>query len=642
MAKTATKAPPKPQQNLWRQKYGLEFEPVLDVNGVPRHPKPDVLIELYILRNYERIVEKMRNHRLLPWREHFKAFVSCIWGDPEGSFFFEWNPNADRILENFHKHRLLAVAGHASSGKTEGLACIAVAYWLIFPFETKILLTSLTAKSAKGKIWGSVVECWQRACQFFDGLAPLPGKLIASQNIIRYCDQGVFTDKAGLELVVGEASRAAESAEKIQGYKRGKVILMADELATLAPAILETALSNLKANEEFRMIGSFNPDSYFDPGGRFSKPKDGWHTINEHSSEWETLIEPIGLTGYCIRFDGETSPNVLAAKKLWRGLMSLEYLTELKNAYGPKTKSYWKMVRGYWSPTGSVDAIYSEAEIFNHRADASVTTWMEVPVMVAGLDPSYAHGGDRAALAIGKTGLAKSPDTGQVQRVFELTKVYCLDDDVTDKTRSKSEIIVSLLKQKLIEHKVHISNLAVDATGGGDPFSALIARECGSGFLQVQFGGSPSNKPVSKADKRPAKERFINMVSELWMVGIELIRTGQFKGLLPDVIAEMTARTFDDKAGRSGNLTAVEPKKKMKLRTQKSPDLSDGVFLALHVARMRHGLSSVETSHKPVGSKVSYGDPRLNAVMNPSWGQKKVLTLADDAAPVFAGGGWGE
>ena len=176
------------------------------------------------------------------------------------------------------------------------------------------------------------------------------------------------------------------------------------------------------------------------------------------------------------------------------------------------------------------------------------------------------------------------------QKVFELIKIYSLDEDVTDTSIDKSEWVVKLTKEKLKEHGVDVRNLAVDGTGGGDPFMALLARDIGLGALNVKFSEKASDKPVSKNDTRKGFERFKNMATELWMVGKELIRTGQLKGLVADVMSEMVARSYTEAAGK----IAIEPKYDMKLRTKKSPDFADALFLAIFLTRMRHGLTSNE------------------------------------------------
>ena len=189
--------------------------------------------------------------------------------------------------------------------------------------------------------------------------------------------------------------------------------------------------------------------------------------------------------------------------------------------------------------------------------------------------------------------------------------------------------MVKLTKKHLDEHGVDVRDLAFDGTGGGEPFGALIARDLGNGALNVGFGGKASDRPVSKSDPRPGNKRFRNMVSELWYVGREFIRSGQLKGLQPDIVTEMVARTYEEVSG----VVKVESKDDMKLRTKKSPDIADSCFLCLHMARMKHGLSSTETSAKRVVAAKSNGlFPAID--LNARAPRETVTVLGDD-------GGWG-
>jgi hypothetical protein len=446
----------------------------------------------------------------------------------------------------------------------------------------------------------------------------MPGKIVDSQNRIRFEMDGVKSELTGIVLLAAESSSEKESADKLQGTKSKKMIVIGDEFATLKHSLLHTVLTNLQSNPECKLAGAFNPSSFYDPSGTISRPKDGWNTVTENDDEWETFMPDYGIRGYCIRFDGEKSPNVVLGYEKWKGLLTLDKIL-LHGPIGTKTKDYYGQIRGFWSPTGDLESIYCEADIIKYRADSKCTTWLDIPTMVAGLDPAFAHGGDRAVLAIGRVGRAQSVDTGQVQKVFELVKFYVLDDDVTNKAISKSEWVVQLTKKYLALHKVDVRNLCLDGTGGGDPFSALIARDIGIGAQNVMFSGKPSDMKVSRNDARKGVDRFKNMASELWYVGKELIRAGQIRGLVPDVVAEMTARTYSEQGGK----VEIESKSDMKKRTKRSPDLSDSTFLALFSAR-RLGLSSTESaakvvrSNRPDGWRLDFLTQKTQSVSRPT------------------------
>lgn len=626
-------------------RYGIKIPPLVDSQGRAVAEQPDWLIEKTICQNYNDLVKKFP--KLLPRSEHFKKFCDYVWGADNERFPFEWNDNACLILERYHQHKWLAVAGHKSSGKTEAMALIGIAEFLIDPKNTKVIVTSTTGKSASGKIWGSCENCWNAAVEFFEkwdekfkqrGINThifAPGDLVRSEKIIRMKDGKFFDPKKGIELIAPEQGKDKEAAKNIQGYKSAKLILMADELATIPLGILKTACENFTGNADFKMVGGFNPDSYYDAGGVMSKPVDGWSSITENSEEWETCIEPYGIRGWCIRFDGERSPNVLAGKVLWKGIYSLEQLIEDKKNMGEKTKGYWQMIRGYWSPVGSLEAIYSEADVVSSGADAPVKTWLEPPTLIAGLDPSFTHGGDKAVLVIAKCGLIRDALTMKNHKVFERLETLVLDNDITDKSIDKNEWIVMLVKQKLHQYGITPLNLAVDTTGGGAAFASLLRRDIGAGFMDIVFNSSPTDERYSAADKRTGKERFTNLMAEIWFVGKELIRCGQIKNLDPDTVSEMCARTYEeDKSGK----VIVEPKAKMKLRTKKSPDRSDAMFCALHLARIRHSLRSTERAATPQR-------PKPRQPLDDGWHAKPRIANLYDLVDSFGGSqgsGWGD
>lgn len=606
-------------------KYGLSWNPVKDLNG-KLVPIPNWAIERNMLVRYEQFQKENPTLVMLPWAEHFCRLVRCIFGDPKGIYYFEWNPNAIRVMKHLKSKKILSLAGHKSSGKTDIISMIGVMMFWLDPENTKVIVTSTTVSAAQQKVWGKIKLIWQHLCKFFGGEENLPGKLMDSKNTIRYEDKGVKHDLRGLTLVAGDKGSAKESADKIQGTKAPVFVVVGDEFDTLEHSLVNTIFGNLSANAELYLLAAFNPTSYYSPGGVISKPVNGWHTVDENSTEWETEIEPFGIRGYCLRYDGEKSPNVLVGYEKYRGLLTLENINQF-GGLGSKTPIYYSQIRGWWSATGNVDSIYSEVEIIKWRADGKVKTWIDTPKMVAGLDPAFTHGGDRAVLTIGKVGLAQMDDT-TVQKVFEIVKFYILDLDMTNTATSKSEWVVKLTKKHLDEHGVDVRDLAFDGTGGGEPFGALIARDLGNGALNVNFSSKASDKPVSKSDPRPGNKRFRNMVSELWYVGKEFIRSGQLKGLQPDIVTEMVARTYEEVAG----MVKVESKDDMKLRTKKSPDIADSAFLCLHMARMKHGLSSTETSAKRVVISKNRLFPTID--LNARAPREAVTVLGE-------GGGWG-
>lgn len=633
MAKSAIKAPQKPweREPHWQWKYGLWWEPIRDTAGKPFAPRPAYMIESecymacmgwhskgikpteespgeWISVPGLRLVDENGEERVLDQRihtgaeYHFMKMVDFFFSDPHGIFYFQWNPFAIQMLKDKVRYRRYAVAGPASSGKTEfGVVWVLMNY-LCDPFNTKVLVSSTTKSSAAGKVWGSIEEAWQQVQKVLGGPSNMPGKLLSSQYKIVYSVNGVRSTKSGIELVAGAESAENESSDTVQGYKRGRIFALIDEFATTSKGLWETIKGNLFANPVMDFYGAFNPDSFYDVAGQFCKPRDprGWEAVDVDSELWE------GMEGWVRHLDGEKSPNVLAGHEKWRGILTWEKLQSKVSEFGGRmTKKFWQFVRGWWSPAGTLESIFTESEIIKYQADHEVLDWDMPPEMVAGFDPSYTHGGDLAILMIGKCGLVTEPITRRKKKVLQLTECHILAENVKD-TDPRLEQMVTQCIQICKSKGVKPRHLAVDATGAGVNLCPRIAEQWSNEFMRVVFNGKATDLPLSASEPQKASEKMANLVSEMWMAGKALIRTGQFKffgKFVPDLVSEMCARIIPEKKANSVKIH-IEPKDEMKKRTGgKSPDRADAAFLCLHVCRQRLGLVSTEKPAKTTPQK---------------------------------------
>lgn len=510
---------------------------------------------------------------------HARNVIDALWNYEGSKMRFDWHPWAERMLEHSCKQKYLSVAGCASSGKSDFYAVWAIINFMADPANTIVMVTSTSLKDSKLRIWG-------RVCEYWDAIPGVPpGKKVASMGIIKYVtEEGETLDNAGIHLLAGEKKKESDSIGKIIGFKRRRVILIADELPELSHAILTAALGNLESNPYFQFIGIGNPNSRFDPHGVFSKPRGGWKSISPMDGEWETDY------GYCIRFDGEQSPNILAGETLYPYLLTQAKLDKGKQRLGENSISFWRMFRGYWSPTGSEAAVYSEAEITLYEADEREVFWKEKPARVGFLDTAFTAGGDRAMVKLGNCGL----DTAnKVVLLYDEDEIL-LSEDVTDTETPLNHQIARQYRDLCIREKVAIEDAGLDSTGGGGPFSDILTVEWGTGFYRCYFGGSASDRPASTADPRPGKDAYVNRVSEIWYAGVELVRNKQLKGMSAGFIREATARLYKSVKRGGGEAMQVEPKPEMKARTGMSPDIADAGFGLIDLCRDRHNLISVE------------------------------------------------
>ena len=589
---------------LYRTKYGLKWNPICASNGQPVAQRPDVFIEQEVLRFFDTL-KKHPGNLLLSWEEHFEKFVSMIWDNQHTQYRFTWNPYAKRMLREAVAHRFLGVSGHASSGKSQFGSIWGLANFLISPDNTRVLVTSTSLQESRLRIWGVTEKYWGEAETYFARVAAslnappsMPGKLVTSSGKITGFIDGKVNDLVGIALIAGGKGNDGDASTKI-GFKAtgGKLILVADELPLLTHKLYD-ATSNLLSVDGFSMLATGNFSSAFDPFGAFTEPEDGWSSITEDMYEWKTRIG-----GYCIRFDGEQSPNVLAKKEIYPGLLTEKGLQEIRERNGEKSPAFYRMIKSFPCPTGQEQMIYSEPELIGNFADHTDVPWLKRPTPMAFLDPSFSTGGDAAAATFALLGDAQIAG----KTITILKKVTTMDlmmkVNAQAKDYDRNEQLADLFIEECDTRGVAIEDRGIDATGSGDSFATILATKMGKGFQMVQFGGAASDRAVSLTDPRPGKERFTNKVSELWYVGKEYVLAGQIRGLDPETILQLINRSFKN----IGNRVQVEPKEKMKERTGgRSPDRADSWVGVLEVARRRYKfMSGVRAAARPVKTETT-------------------------------------
>lgn len=612
----------------------------MDGRGKIIAQRPDVMIEREILRKYD-IVSKLPGNEVMPWEEHFRLFVTHVLGRQDWDHKWHWNPYSEKILRHIREEKLLAVSGHASSGKSAFFSMYAICLFWIFPESTKVLVTSTSLKDSRNRVWGEIERMWNESVRYFTSLYAflklppiLPGKLVHSAGKITGIDaQGKTNDLVGIALLAG--GEGSDGASTLIGFKSPNLLLLADELPMLTHQ-LYAATSNLMSNSGFKMVASGNFASCFDPMGVFSEPVDGWASITEDDYEWRTKNG-----GLCIRFDGSRSPNLLAGKVLYPGLLAQTEYDDIVARNPVRSPGYYRMIKSFPCPVGATSALYSEPEFNANLCQHTVNQWLDKPHKLAFLDPAFSKGGDAAAASFGLLGVAQM--NGVNKLVLEKTETIDLMQRVNARHQTKdvNQQLAELYVEECVKRGVAVEDRGVDATGGGDPFASLLATIQGHGGQLVSFSGAASDAVVSAIDKRKGNERFANKVSELWGIGREFVAAGQIRGLDPETMRQLCMRTFMEGTGKAGKRLLVESKVDMKKRTDgRSPDRADSWVGLIEVARRRYkftAASKAATIQKPTGPARPWWEPAP---------QKKSGFRDDDGVNDFGfagkGSGWGE
>jgi len=531
-------------------------------------------------------IQYPRNPTTLTPRDHFINATKQIWPDSGANKTVVWHPWMEDMLDACLEHKYVALAGSASCGKSFFIAIWLITNWMADPYNNLSIATSTTIRDSKKRVWGAVQKLYPGVRRIFGNIVKLVDSPTPAISVYK---DGVKLDNAGVFLIPAEAKKSEETTGKMRGMKATiSTFLGADELTELSPAVVTTALSNLvnvtHPLGKFHMVSAANPNTYYDPFAMVSKPVGGWGSINVDDTRWETEIG-----GVCLHFDALKNPNYLARENTWPIQRWEEVESAVERLSG--RPEFWRDYRAFWCPETLESFVLSGAEIVANQGDKA-PLWGSTPlVRMAGFDPAFVSGGDRAVLRIIDIGLSADG----VKTVAFTASIH-LSEDPGDKTTPRNVQIARKLAAVIRKEGVISANLAVDATGGGTPFCDLLATVLGrNDFLRVQFGGKATTRPVSPLDETPSDQRYANRVTELWFYFSDLLRAGQLRGVDDTLAKELTARKYDTKRD-SGSRVIIESKQLMKSRVGYSPDEADAACIALEAARERGGLSSATGS----------------------------------------------
>lgn len=533
-------------------------------------PDPPILwINLFCFGNYENI----RLPRS-PGKFHlFRAIVEEWFNHPSSSAKFDFQDFSIRMAEAACKFDYLAIAGAASTGKSDFAAAYALVCFMANPQETLILITSTSLKGAGRRVWGAI----QR---YYNARPGLPGKLINSAGTIRYEDPSgkrSGTEQMGITLIAAEPKNSVEASNKLIGAHAKTVILIADELAALSGSVLK-AVDNLANNPRFQMIGMSNPSSRYDNMGQFCEPEAGWESdsIDINTKEWKTKW------GWCVRLDGLDSPNLIEGRTIYPYLMTQERWDAAIMRAGPAgatSSEFMRMNRGYFPDSVSDECVFSQADFVFGKAFGTAVWGIEAPLRLASLDPSFSSGGDLCILTFASYGKDKDG-----VMIVQRDEALPLDHNVKDPL-PRTQQLAQMVVRECRNRGVRATHFIMDSTGGGSSFADTIATEWGTQeFLRVNFSESPSTAPMSPIDPTPANEACADKSSELWYCAVDLLRAGHLRGFDKVLAAELASRRHDANTTRKRK---VESKVIMKARTGSSPDYADSFVLIIDLVRRR-------------------------------------------------------
>ena len=543
---------------MGRIAYGLNFD----------EDPGDLSIELWFYKNQSLVKElggKVKGEAY-----HLKNAIRILYVNTAKSQLV-WHPWLNEMLgiwcdSNKENEGFATVWGSAACGKSHNFGLFTLVDWWSAPKDTCTFLCSTTKPMLEKRIWSDVKKYYTL---YKDSL---PGKISKARTAIINEDDDDSSDdvKAGIFGIAVMQGSVEDAKSNIIGVHLPYIRLLVDEMQATRRAAVEARSNLSKGTSDFRFFGLGNPMSKLDVLGEFSEPIEGWEAVNVTTGKWKTKY------GMCYHFDGFNSPGTKNPSK-YPFLITQKQIDKDIKDYGSDSRDVWTMCRGFVPPEGLQETVITESMLTKFKMREKVT-WEGDFQTVAGLDPAFSSGGDRCILQVARVG---RDDQGEmviqflphIQIKLKLSAdepiIYQVAKDVTDYAD---------------KYGFDPEYLAVDDSGV-QSVADVLDHEWKRGCIRVQFGGKPSDRPVSRLNRKNCREEYRNKVTELWYTIAEFARYSQIRGVSLEASKELTQRKV--LATRPKQL---QPKKEMKSEYGISPDIADAMACVIEVVRTKLGL----------------------------------------------------
>lgn len=488
--------------------------------------------------------------------------------------------------------KVTVIMGAGSTGKTCTSGWEYLLEYYAAPHETLVLISSTDLSSLEGRVWGEIKMLHEMAVEKFPFL---PGYLLDSKHCIttdrlekdEYEEESKTRDlRKGVMCVPTVQANKAVGLGKWIGRKQKHMRLIADDCTAMSANFL-SAFANLNNNIDFQAIVLGNPSDILDPLGIAAEPVDGWgaHLEPTKTSTWDTKF----YNGRCINLVGTDSPNFDFPDDLpprYPYLVSKKKIKETLSAFDKDSYEYFSQCVGVMKISQMARRVLTRDICKQFNTQENCVWDNGGNTKIGATDISY--GGDRCVGGHAEFGMCVD---GKIR--LQLYEPHIVPVRVGGDTPMAEEDSISIFEKSYMESNgVPPENYGHDSTGRGS-YGTSLARIWSAACVPVEFGGSPTERPVSqdtfirdiKTGQNRLKrcnEQYRKLVTELWMVFRLAVESDQIRGLPQSVMDEFCMRQWDRVAG---DKIEVESKIEMKMRTRKSPDLADWAVIILEMAR---------------------------------------------------------
>lgn len=555
------------------------------IYGLPWINPDPVKIELAMIRGwgYQNVQGKKYGNGLA---FHLMALQKLLWPDKD---WHRWN--RDLIIPEIARTGTTAIWGPGSSGKTHEISDFILALYFAFPRGLTCICSTTTTDMLDFRIFGQMKMRLREAKERFPWL---PGHVVASKHMI-VTDPGDAEDRDFRDGIKGVACIQGSTWKGLGNYvgiKNKIMVLAADECSLMQQGFLKAA-ANLKLNPVFFGIYTGNLSDLNNPLAEVAEPEFGWDSIpdTELSRVYKTKLK----NGRAVQLIGTDSPNFdfPAGKEPYPHLIGRAKIAEAEVDYGRDTPLFNMFAKGKIPRDTMENRVISELVCSKFDAFEPVTWGSEPIKKLYCADISYTiDHGDRTCgmpLAYGK-------DVHNEWRIAPLDKPLTYALSALPDKGTPEEQIALLMKAECERFGIEPSCVFYDGTGRSSFTSAIMrlwstsvnAVECGGkatvrpNFINRRYKDDNQRMNQKKGELVPCNEVFEKLITEYWFAWRYAVEARQVRNLSPDIVKEGQRRIW---LMAPGNKMEVEPKKEMKLRTGRSPDLADMWCIGLEGAR---------------------------------------------------------
>jgi hypothetical protein len=514
---------------------------------------------------------------------HYKAAEQIVWPD---EYHNRWT---DLILTEILNNTITAIQGPKDTGKTRRCSKYSLIDYWAFPNDTLFLISSTTMPALEARVWGDIKSLFRRATSRFPWLA---GHVLESKHAIVTDDLDIVDVRDMRKGIMCVPCKNAEgehlSIASYVGIKQKRRRHIGDEFQFMSAGMLES-IGNMNSGD-YKGIFPGNPIGQDDPLDQITEPDCGWedHPEPATTTVWKNKRF---LNSRTICLYGPDSPAIQEedGTRKYPGLLNQDSIDRVIAGYGLHSHQYYSQCLGVRKPGINAKRVIT-AEFCKKFKVQEKPIWDGTPrTKIFALDAAYGgSGGDRCVGGHGEFG--RTVDGIIALQLHEPQTVHInLSLDVLPEYQ-----IANWVKKYIDREGIPVANVFYDSTGRGS-LGPPLAQVVGVMINAVEFGGNPSNRPVTLdhkvLDKKTQKmrlklcvEHYRKFVSELWWTMRLAIESGQAKGLNQATIDEGAKREWKE---TDGNKIEVEAKDEMKKRTGYSPDLFDWAVTVLEGARRR-------------------------------------------------------